>query len=212
MNQKVPIVEAPNTRTKKTNSIAKKGHNQGFPFDDLLKPNAAVETDASELIKTNRIKSFKSFRTDKDGQKIPLKAKEILDTRKLKEQESESSKNIDSKLLENDKTVERGDIEGQKIATTIQVKTKPETINNHTNAKKNIAPEQGEKNPDAHKLDTSAQAVELVTTPTPTPVAADRGKKPFVQQTDPVLLKTKNGLAKQKPVQISNSAIDFESL
>ncbi len=84
MTHEIPIIEPANPKTEKLNGIGKQHVTSEFPFDDLLKPNSDKEVAETVSKKVQQLAMFNNTQAGKRSKKVPLKAKPILDTRKLK--------------------------------------------------------------------------------------------------------------------------------
>ncbi len=102
MTNKIHNVEL-NPAPKDNVTIPGKTKGNGeFPYDDLLKPDPGTEMIAGEAGKASQLNIFMNARaTDKDGNKLPLKAKPILDTKNMKHDPGQANQPQKTRMSEN---------------------------------------------------------------------------------------------------------------
>ncbi len=85
MTDKIQTIESIGAKTEKPTTLGKVKNEGEFPFDNILKPGNIEEPLLKVSTKVNQLNMFQNRHRTNDGKKIPLKAKEILDTSKLKQ-------------------------------------------------------------------------------------------------------------------------------
>ena len=90
MTQKIPFIDNIAPKAEKIVSGTKVKEDQRLPFDNILKPSLddpAVEKAPSKI---NPLNLMQGRARGKDGERIPLKAKPILNTKKIRQQAKEN--------------------------------------------------------------------------------------------------------------------------
>ncbi|MEA3285999.1 MAG: hypothetical protein U9Q77_01300 [Candidatus Marinimicrobia bacterium] len=94
MNHKVPIVELKNPKNEAVAHPGKTREGGEFPYDDLLKTGSPTEEIIQKTRGSNQANIFVNARFGKNGKKIPLKAKPILDTRNISQNQKRPSPQV----------------------------------------------------------------------------------------------------------------------